>query len=97
MQVTRELVEAIVKLRPYPSFQTIIAAIQQDELETMKELIDAPPDRVGRLQGRAKCTSDLLRIIDEAAVTLEKFQRNNPGEDGNARSTRISSTGRGAF
>ncbi len=98
MKLTRELAEAIVKVRPYDAFQTFLKAIEQDGAQTMLDLVDAPPDRVGRLQGRAKLAQDILQAVKEAAQVLEKMQRNHPlGEDGNARSTRISSQSSGAF
>lgn len=93
MNPSKELCEALSKLKPYPAFQLFLQAIDQAGIDAMLELVDAPPDRVGRLQGRAALSRDLLDIANTAEKTLAKYQRNDnhqPGEDGNARSTRIS-------
>jgi len=96
---SKELCEALSKLKPYPAFQLFLQAIDQAGIDAMLELVDAPPDRVGRLQGRAALSRDLLDVANSAEKTLAKYQRsdNQPGEDGNARSTRISPQASGAF
>lgn len=98
MKITEELCDALVKLKPYPAFQTVLQAIDQAGVDAMLELVDVPPDRVGRLQGRAALSREILDAANSAAQTLEKFQSNKPtGEDAHGRSTRISSKGSGAF
>ncbi len=101
MKVTKELCEAILQIRPSPAFQTFLKAISQAGLEDMQALIDAPPDRVGRLQGQAARSRELLGTVDQAAAVLEKLAAMPPtqpkGEDANERSTRIGSKASGAF
>lgn len=65
----------------------------------MFDLVSAPPDAVARLQGRAQSSQEVLACMDEAAGFLDKMSRKQQqiGEDGNARSTRISSQASGAF
>lgn len=100
MKLTPELCEALVNLKPYAAFQTFLRAVQQDGVDTMLDLVKATPDAVGRLQGRAGLSQDILTVVEQAAETLEKYRRSQSpqtGEDARERSTRISSTGRGAF
>lgn len=101
INASRELVEAIAKIRPYPSFQKFLQAIDQAGIDAMLELVDAPPDRIGRLQGRAALSRDLLDLVNTAESVLAKYSKNdtNPtiGEDANERSARINSQASGAF
>ena len=99
MNSSKELCEALSKLKPYPAFRLFLQAIDQAGVDAMLDLVDAPPERVGRLQGRAALSREILDIANTAEATLAKYQRNDnqPGEDGNARSTRISPQASGAF
>ena len=101
INASRELVEAITKIRPYPSFQLFLQAIDQAGIDAMLELVDAPPDRIGRLQGRAALSRDLLDLVNTAETVLAKYSKNDThsttGEDAHGRSTRISSQASGAF
>ncbi len=100
IQPTKELCEALSKLKPYPAFQLFLQAIDQAGIDAMLELVDAPPDRVGRLQGRAALSRDFLDVVNTAEQILAKMQRNEKqptGEDAHGRSTRIDSKASGAF
>ena len=98
---SRDLCEAVAKLQPYPSFQQFLRAIDQAGIDAMLELVDAPPDRIGRLQGRAALSRDLLELVNSAETILAKYAKNDnhstTGEDAHERSTRISSQASGAF
>jgi hypothetical protein len=98
VQVTKELADAILKLRPYPSFQLFVEAIHQDGVQAMLDLVNARPEAVGRLQGIAHESLEICNAVEQAGEILAKFEKSNPlGENGENRSTRSSSTGRGAF
>ncbi len=101
IQPTKELCEALSKLKPYPAFQLFLQAIDQAGIDAMLELVDASPDRVGRLQGRAALSRDILDVANTAEQVLAKFQKNDHkqpiGEDAHGRSTRINSQASGAF
>jgi|SRR5882672_637996 len=98
MKLDRELADSILKLRPYAAFQKFVDAIQQDGAEAMLDMVNAPTDQVGRLQGRAGYALEIQSALAQAAEVLEKIERKQPtGENGDVRSTRISSQGRGAF
>lgn len=97
MKPTRELCEAILRIRSYPSFELFLKAIDQAGVDAMLELVDVPPDRVGRLQGRAKLSAEILDLVNNADQYLEKFEKQPRGEDAHGRSTRVDSTASGAF
>jgi hypothetical protein len=93
MKLDRDTADAILKLRPYPAFQKFLEAIRQDGIQAMLDLVAARGESVGRLQGRAEYANEVCDAVGQAADVLAKFE-NKPtiGEDGYARSTRISPT-----
>ena len=100
IQASPELCEALNKLKPYPSFQMFLRVIDQAGIDAMLDLVDAPPDRIGRLQGRAALSRDLLDLANTAEQILKKYSESKnttTGEDAHGRSTRIDPKASGAF
>jgi hypothetical protein len=97
VKLTQPLAEAFLRLRGNEGFQLIVEAIRQDGNQAMLDLVDAPLDHVPRLQGRAAYCKEFITGLNGAADLLEKVSKQQPGEYGADRSTRISTQGRGAF
>jgi len=76
MKLTPKLAEALVRLRHLPEFKTFMESVREYEQGAMNTAATSGKlIQVRRAQGEFTAYRAILRAVDEAPATLEKFNQ----------------------